>query len=360
MLEICKRHASTRSGRMRLGICVSVLFIVAMVFGLLVVAKPYAVYATGEKVSEPWVIKVNGQQVVVVESQEAADAVVNGIKATYIKGDIAKIQKTDVGKDVAIEKYRFDDKSNHPVVMTAPEAVKHVTALNEKGKSPVAVATTKVVEESVQVPYATESVDSYQYYEGRTSVQVVGVNGENKVTSEVTMINGKAVSKKALKTEVVVAPVTEVIAKGTYPRPSEATASTTGSGNSSQRSRGGSVTYNAPTSKNGAAVASFASQFAGNPYVSGGTSLTNGADCSGFTMAVFAQFGVSLPRTAEAQAGVGISVPYSQIQPGDLVCYGHHVGIYVGGGSMVHASTPRGGIKIAPIYGSPISYRRVL
>ena len=98
------------------------------------------------------------------------------------------------------------------------------------------------------------------------------------------------------------------------------------------------------------------SQFVGNPYVAGGTSLTNGADCSGFVMSVYAQFGVSLPHSSGAMRGCGYEVGTDQMQPGDIVCYSGHVAIYVGNNTIVHASTPSSGIKFT----SPIDYKPVL
>ncbi|MBD5533446.1 MAG: C40 family peptidase [Lachnospiraceae bacterium] len=106
----------------------------------------------------------------------------------------------------------------------------------------------------------------------------------------------------------------------------------------------------------GAEVANFALQFVGNPYVYGGTSLTNGADCSGFVLAVYAQFGVSLPHSATADRSMGTAVgSLAEAQPGDLVCYSGHVGIYIGNGQIVHASTPRTGIKISSATYKPIA-----
>ena len=111
------------------------------------------------------------------------------------------------------------------------------------------------------------------------------------------------------------------------------------------------------TSSLGAQIASYATQFVGNPYVYGGASLTGGADCSGFTMAVFSHFGISLPHNAAAQSGCGTQVSLSDIQPGDLLFYDNgggigHVTIYIGNGQVCHASNERTGITI-----SSISYR---
>lgn len=99
------------------------------------------------------------------------------------------------------------------------------------------------------------------------------------------------------------------------------------------------------------AVVDFALQFEGNPYVYGGTSLTNGADCSGFVMSVFANFGYSLPRVAAAQCDASAKKDISQLEPGDLVFYGNgyvdHVALYIGDGKIIHASGAATGIKIS-------------
>lgn len=97
-------------------------------------------------------------------------------------------------------------------------------------------------------------------------------------------------------------------------------------------------------------IVSYALQFVGNPYVSGGTSLTNGADCSGFTQSVFKHFGISIPRTSGEQALSGTTVSDEEKRPGDIVCYYGHVGIYIGNNQIVHASTEKTGIKIGNMY----------
>ena len=111
----------------------------------------------------------------------------------------------------------------------------------------------------------------------------------------------------------------------------------------------------------GQSVANYAVQFVGNPYVYGGTSLTNGADCSGFVMSVYKNFGVSLPHSSTSDRYVGYNVgSLANAQPGDLVCYSGHVAIYIGGGQIVHASTEATGIKISNAsYRTPVAIRRI-
>lgn len=111
----------------------------------------------------------------------------------------------------------------------------------------------------------------------------------------------------------------------------------------------------------GKAVADYALQFVGNPYVYGGTSLTNGTDCSGFVMSVYANFGVSLPHSSSAQRGRGYDVGgIANAQPGDIVCYSGHVGIYIGNGQIVHASSAKTGIKVSnATYRNILSVRRI-
>ncbi|MDO4941439.1 MAG: C40 family peptidase [Lachnospiraceae bacterium] len=111
-----------------------------------------------------------------------------------------------------------------------------------------------------------------------------------------------------------------------------------------------------PSSVTGAQVAAYAKKFVGNPYKYGGTSLTKGADCSGFTQSVYKHFGYSIPRTSSEQRSAGTKVSWSNKKAGDLICYDGHVAIYIGSNKIVHASNKKTGIKIS----SPANYRKVL
>lgn len=111
----------------------------------------------------------------------------------------------------------------------------------------------------------------------------------------------------------------------------------------------------------GKQIARYGCQYIGNPYVLGGTSLTNGADCSGFTYRIYANFGYTIPRTSYQQRSAGTEVSYENAQPGDLICYEGHVAMYIGGGYIVHASNVKTGIKVSrATYKKILSVRRII
>lgn len=132
----------------------------------------------------------------------------------------------------------------------------------------------------------------------------------------------------------------------------KSSSSSKGSGKKSSANDGAAGSKSGSVSSKRAQIANYAVQFVGNRYVYGGTSLTNGTDCSGFTMSVMAKFGVSLPHNSGSQAGSGKSITSSQMRPGDLVFYSgsggiNHVALYIGNGQVCHASNAKSGIKIS-------------
>lgn len=111
----------------------------------------------------------------------------------------------------------------------------------------------------------------------------------------------------------------------------------------------------------GKQIAKYACQYIGNPYVLGGTSLTKGADCSGFTYRIYMNWGYSIPRTSYQQRSAGTGVSYAEAQPGDLICYDGHVAMYIGNGMIVHASSTRTGIKVSRAeYQTILAVRRII
>ena len=151
----------------------------------------------------------------------------------------------------------------------------------------------------------------------------------------------------------------------------EAEAKKNGNNNSSPSDSTSKPTGTATVDKNailsakgsaqGKEIAIYGCGFIGNPYVAGGTSLTNGTDCSGFTQSVYKAYGYSIPRNSTAQRSVGREVSYADAEPGDIICYPGHVAIYIGNGKIVHASSAKTGIKISnALYRDILCVRRVV
>ena len=178
--------------------------------------------------------------------------------------------------------------------------------------------------------------------------------------------------KYGLNEAIKYTPVVEEAAKPQQTKPSGGSSGSSkpkpGSSSGGNKTNDGAAGSQAGgVSSKRAQIANYAVQFIGNPYVWGGTSLTNGADCSGFTMSIMAQFGISLPHSSAAQANCGRSITSSQMRPGDLIFYANssgtinHVAMYIGNGQIVHASSERTGIKISnAFYRTPVCVVRLL
>ena len=177
--------------------------------------------------------------------------------------------------------------------------------------------------------------------------------------------------KYGLNEAIKYTPVVEEAAKPQQTKPSGGSSGSSkpkpGSSSGGNKTNDGAAGSQAGgVSSKRAQIANYAVQFIGNPYVWGGISLTNGADCSGFTMSIMAQFGISLPHSSAAQANCGRSITSSQMRPGDLVFYAgsggiNHVAIYIGNGQVCHASSSKTGIKISTWnYRSPAKIVNVL
>lgn len=181
--------------------------------------------------------------------------------------------------------------------------------------------------------------------------------GDGYVSTDYVTLSTEFVKAESIEEEKARLEKEEAARKAAREAATKKVAENTSSGSKSDSGK----TYASPTGSTGADVVKFAKQFVGNPYVYGGTSLTNGADCSGFVMSVYANFGVSLPHSSAADRNVGATVNgIENAQPGDIICYSGHVGIYAGDGQIVHASTSKTGIIVSSAtYRSILSIRRI-
>ena len=207
-----------------------------------------------------------------------------------------------------------------------------------------------VADESIEgwVGVATNSGTGYVSAEF-VSVETVYTYAESKEEEEARLAAEEAARQAAEE---------EARREAEAARQSSNRQSSSNSSSSSESSSSSSSekSYSAPSGSSGQAVVDYACQFIGNPYVYGGSSLTNGTDCSGYVMSVYNAFGVDLPHSSSAMRSCGYEVSQDDMRAGDIVCYSGHVGIYVGNNTIVHASSPSTGIK----YTSPITYRTVL
>lgn len=338
----------TRKRNYKRILCLALVLILAV--ALVVVlnfTKPYAVYADGSKVEDPYVVKADGEELFLVEDAETAENVIKTVLNEY-SPEGAQINSIVVDKKISTDSKELKRGEEPPVVLTEEEAVDYVIEQNQTEDPLFSVTISAEIGSIENVEAGTTYEESDDLYKGESKVKSKGSDGDQIVTNQVTSVNGTVLTSEVIDQTLVNESVNTVIYKGTKEKPKDTV----------RADYSGTVMG----SGNGSAVASFALQFVGNPYKYGGTSLTNGADCSGFVQSVYAKFGISLPRTATAQSYCGKGVSYSEAQPGDLICYSGHIAIYIGGGKVVHASTEKTGIIVSPASysGAITTVRRII
>ncbi len=343
-----------------------------------------------------WDLKIGDKKIAVFNTEEEAQAVIDGVKKAYIQegsevlavscdpkitveqstykvSEKPKFAKTEKVKDLILtgteEKVEYkvkEDESLWNIAVDNGYSVEELIAMNPE-KDPemifpgdvlclyemkplVNVTTEQVIVSEKDIQFETEEKSTDKLYEDESEVEQQGVCGVEKVTEQVKTENGKVISSKVKSSEVIKEPVKEIILVGTKKHVS----STAFSGWSGSNG----TTY----SGNGGSIASFALQFVGCPYAYGGSSLTGGADCSGFVMSVFSNFGVGLPHNAIAMRYYGREVSLGEAMPGDIICNPGHVGIYIGGGQMVHAVNENLGIAVTSVeyVGPVVTVRRIV
>ncbi len=291
------------------------------------------------------------------------------IKFMYEKGDRTYLElflqsqsiSDLVNKVDYVEKlYEYDRKLLLDYQQTKEEVLELKTNLeNEKAEMEEMQADYISQSDSLQtmIDEKQNSIENFDTQLAAAKKQASTYQTEIKAqAAAIKQLEAEEAARKKAEEEAKKKAEAEAAAKKKAEQEASAKSSEPSSSGSSGGSSGGSSSGGSATGRD---IASYASQFVGNPYLAGGTSLTGGADCSGFTWAVYQHFGINLPRSSYAQACVGTEVSYADAQPGDIIYYGGHVGIYIGNGMIVHASTAATGIKYSSaLYRTIITVRR--
>lgn len=351
---------------------IEVTFITAILIMLLIVMFSSRIYAT----EEYWQVSIGNKVVATLNSQSSAKEVIEKVKDHYTREGAKNVTAT-MDPEMTITQKFYRVTADAPEISSVDDTVNYILSgtkvkktytvksgdtfwsiadkkdislnkllsINNKKASSViksgdklclvesqpmvTVTTTQTVTDNQKIKYKTVYKKTAKLVKNTTKVKRAGKLGVKKVTATVTMVNGKVVKTKVLDSKVIKKARTAIVYKGT---------------------KKGSASSGTVSGGKGQAVASYALKFVGTPYVWGGSSLTSGVDCSGFVMAVYAHFGVSLPHDAGADRSYGKAVSVSNARPGDLICYYGHIGIYIGGGQLVHAKDYGYGVCIDNIH----------
>lgn len=277
------------------------------------------------QLNKPYAITVDGKDVILVQDKDTGEATIQKLMTSY-QPEGTTVKKLSTDKELDFDIIKLWEEYDKDSVMTKKEAVDYLTAENADGDplfTTTIKARIKVVEDyTPEIDYKKDD----DMFAGEARTEVEAVPGKQRVTYEITTVNGEQTEKEAVKNKILEEGTAAVVYKGTMGLPE----------GEDWRTYEGD-----PVFKDGEEMSKYALKYLGAPYKYGGYSLTNGIDCVQFVRAMYAKYGIKLPNNHSGLQHVGKSVSIANAKAGDIVCYNHHVAIYLGNGKIVHSA--RGG-----------------
>ena len=314
---------------------------------IIIIALAIVLFTGGSMIASkfllPYEITANGQTIAVVKSEEVGKKVIKNLISGYIPED-SKFCNVIVDKDLKLQQMKLRDAFSRADVMSGKEAVAYLEEANS-GDSALfdATITSQVVEEESYTPDIEYREDD-KMFAGESRIETEGSDGVKSVTYNLTSVNGQVNDKTEVASEIVKEGQAEVIYKGTLGLPEGA----------DWKTYEGAPIYN-----DGDDVVATALQHLGCPYKYGGKSFTKGIDCVQYVRNIYRMYGVNVPNRHEDIRKFGTGVSLKNAKPGDIICYKHHVAIYIGNGKMAEA-TRKHGTKVNKVRkGGIITVRRV-
>ena len=319
--------------KLYIALCIALALTVAAGIVFNIIVKPYAVYADGTKVEDPCIVSADGKEIFIVETPEIASDVIREVMESYV-AEGGNLDSLEIDEQLKIEDKTLFVGVKPPRVLTKEEAVEKVLAANDTESPAMHVKTKTDVDITEKVKPETVYEKTDELYNGNLALKNNGEEGEKIVTNEVTLVNGQETDSVPVAEKVTEKPVDRVIYVGTKSRPAD----------TAWRDYSGSIIGE----DDGMKMVNYGLQFVGNRYKYGGTSLTNGTDCSGFIYSVYRHFGYNVPRLGFYKMGKGVCL--DEAKAGDVVYYPGHYAMYMGDGKIVHAYNSRAGICVSSVH----------
>ncbi len=288
----------------------------------------------------PCQVTANGKTLVTVKNEEVGKMVMRRVIASYVPEDSSMTNVT-LDKELKLEKGSISDAFNKEDMMTGSEAIEYITDANNDNQLFSATIQSEQVKQKKFTP-DIEYKEDKDMFAGESRVEKEGKDGVKDVTYEITSVNGEVQDKKAVSSKVVKEGEPAVVYKGTMGLPE----------GEDWKTYEGAPVYN-----DGDDVVAAAKQHLGAPYKYGGKSFKTGIDCVQYVRAIFRMYGVNVPNSHGKIQRFGKGVSMKNAQPGDIICYKHHVAIYVGNGKVAEAT--KKGTKIGKVRKGVVTVRRV-